>query len=218
MANGLLGRKIGMSQVFDQEGNLVPVTVLEMGPNKVIQVKTKDGKDGYDALKVGFGDIKLKKINRPQLGVFKSAGVEPRLAVREFRVEDGVADYSVGDELTVAMFMPGEKVDVTATSKGRGYQGVVKRHGFKGAKEASHGTHEYKRHPGSIGCSAYPGRVIKGKKLPGQMGNKKVTVRALTVVAVYPEQNLLLVKGSVPGPKNGLVKTTISAKQPTYLD
>jgi len=218
MARGLVGKKIGMTQVFDQKGMLVPVTVIEIEPNTVLQVKTSDGKDGYDAIKVAHGDVKASRVNRPEMGVFKKANVEPKKTVREFRVDaDFVADYSVGDELTVGMFAVGSKVDVTGTSKGRGYQGVVKRHGFKGAKEMTHGTHEYKRHPGSIGCSAYPAHVIKGKKLPGQMGNKRITTRALTVVAVYQEKNLLLVKGAIPGPKGALVETRVSTKQPDFL-
>ena len=212
MARGLLGKKIGMSQVFDQEGNLVPVTVLELGPNHVIQVKTSDGKDGYNAIKVGYGTRKIARVNKPELAVFKNAGVDPTEVIREFRVDaDVIADYNVGDELDVAIFQPGEKIDVTGVSKGRGYQGVVKRHGFKGAKEATHGTHEYKRHSGSIGMSADPARVIKGKKMPGQMGNDRVTVRGLTVVAVYADENILMVKGAVPGAKNGLVEARLSA-------
>ena len=212
MARGLLGKKIGMSQVFDQEGNLVPVTVLELGPNHVIQVKTSDGKDGYNAIKVGYGTRKIARVNKPERAVFKNAGVDPTEVIREFRVDaDVIADYNVGDELDVAIFQPGEKIDVTGVSKGRGYQGVVKRHGFMGAKEATHGTHEYKRHSGSIGMSADPARVIKGKKMPGQMGNDRVTVRGLTVVAVYADENILMVKGAVPGAKNGLVEARLSA-------
>ena len=214
MARGLLGKKIGMSQVFDQHGNMVPVTVLELGPNYVVQVKTADGKDGYNAIKVGFGTRKITKVSKPELAVFKNAGVDPTQVIREFRVDaDFIGDFNVGDELGVAMFQPGEKLDITGISKGRGYQGVMKRHGFKGAKESSHGTHEYKRHSGSIGMSADPARVIKGKKMPGQMGNDRVTVRGLTVVAVHPEENILMVKGAVPGAKNGIVEARVSAKQ-----
>lgn len=215
---GLLGKKLGMSQVFGRTGNLVPVTVLEVTPNQIVQVKRSDGKDGYNAVKVGFDDVKLSRVTRPMLGVFKSADVDPKRHIGEFRIADEfIGDYEVGQELDVTMFEPGVKVDVTGVSKGRGYQGVVKRHGFKGAKEKTHGTHEYKRHAGSIGCSAYPARVVKGKRMAGQMGNKKATVQALTVVAVFPDQNLMLVKGAVPGPKNGLVKVQVSRKQPEYL-
>lgn len=206
MAIGLLGKKLGMTQVFDLEGDLVPVTILEMGPNPIVQIKSADGSDGYNAIKVGFGATSFEKLNRPQGGVFNSAGLEPSRDLVEFRTDaDDLTDLTVGDVLDVTRFTPGEKVDITGTSKGRGYQGVVKRHGFKGAKEATHGTHEYKRHAGSIGCSAYPARVVKGKKMAGQMGNKRVTVRGLTVVAIHAEDNVLLIKGAVPGGKNGLV-------------
>ena len=206
MAIGLLGKKLGMTQVFDLEGDLVAVTILEMGPNPIVQIKNSEGADGYDAVKVGYEPTTFEKLNRPEGGVFLRANVEPCKELVEFRVDaDEVADLSVGDVLDVTRFSPGEKIDVTGTSKGRGYQGVVKRHGFKGAKEMTHGTHEYKRHSGSIGCSAYPARVIKGKKMAGQMGSERVTVRGLTVVAVHPEDNVLLVKGAVPGGKNGLI-------------
>jgi large subunit ribosomal protein L3 len=218
MARGLLGKKLGMSQVFDQEGNLVPVTVLELGPNHIIQVKTSDGKDGYNAIKVGYGSRKITKVNKPELAVFKNAGVDPTEVIREFRVDgEFIADYNVGDELGVAMFQPGEKLDVTGLSKGRGFQGVVKRHGFKGAKEMTHGTHEYKRHSGSIGMSADPARVIKGKRMPGQMGNDRVTVRGLTVVAIFVEENILMVKGAVPGAKNSIVEARVSSNQPEMI-
>lgn len=206
MAIGLLGKKLGMTQVFDLEGDLVPVTILEMGPNPIVQIKSSEGPDGYDAVKVGFGQSSFEKLNRPEGGVYLRAGVDPCAELAEFRIDDeDVSELKVGDVLDVSLFSVGEKIDVTGTSKGRGYQGVVKRHGFKGAKEATHGTHEYKRHSGSIGCSAYPARVIKGKKMAGQMGNTRTTVRGLTVVAVHAEDNVLLVKGAVPGGKNGLV-------------
>ena len=206
MAHGLLGKKVGMTQVFDQEGNQIPVTVLEMLPNTVIQVKTAEGRDGYNAIKVGFESVDPKRLSRPEAGVFHRAGTEASRHVREFRLSaDEVANYNTGDQLAVDIFSPGQIVDVTGTSKGRGFAGVMKRHGFKGAKESSHGTHEYKRHAGSIGCSAYPARVVKGKRMPGQMGDERVTVRGLKVVAIYPEDNLLLIKGAVPGAKNGLV-------------
>lgn len=218
MGVGLVGRKLGMSQVFDQEGNLIPVTVLHLGPNRVVQVKRSGGQDGYDAIKVGYTDCDPRKLNRPELGVFRNANLEPMRHLREFRVHgDEAQGFTVGDELKVTMFMAGENLDVTGTSKGKGFQGVVKRHGFKGAKEQSHGTHEYKRHGGSIGCSAYPGRVVKGKKMAGQMGNVRITTRALRIVAVIEADNLLLVKGAVPGPRNGLVIAKPSGKQPAYL-
>jgi large subunit ribosomal protein L3 len=214
MAYGLMGKKVGMTQVFDHEGQQVPVTIIEVSPNRVIQVKRSDGKDGYAALKLGFEDIALEKLNRPDRGVFHRAGVEPTRYVHEFRVasDDVVAEISPGEALDVTIFSAGEKVDVTGTSKGKGYQGVVKRHGFKGAKEASHGTHEHKRHAGSIGCSADPARVIKGKRMPGQMGGRQVTTRGLQVVAIYPNDNLLLIKGAVPGAKQSLVTISPSLK------
>jgi large subunit ribosomal protein L3 len=218
MAQGLLGKKLGMSQVFDQFGNLLPVTVLQVGPNKVIQVKRHDGKDGYSAIKVGFGDKKVSRINRPELGVFKHAGVDPVGTIREFRIDDSEIDsFEVGQTLSLEMFEPGSKVDVTGTTKGHGFQGVVKRHGFKGAKESTHGTQKYRRHAGSIGMSAYPARVIKGKKMAGQMGNDQFTCRALTVVAVYPDENIMMVKGAVPGAKQGFVQVAVSSKQPAFI-
>jgi len=213
MAHGLLGKKVGMTQVFDEEGNQVPVTVLEIGPNTVVQVKTAAGKDGYDAIKLGYDAVDPKRLSRPEAGVFHRAGTDALRHIREFRLSaEQVASYTAGDQLAVDTFSAGQKIDVTGTSKGRGFAGVVKRHGFKGAKEASHGTHEYKRHAGSIGCSAYPARVIKGKRMAGQMGSERVTVRGLKVVAVYPDENLMLVKGAIPGPKNGLVIARVSAK------
>ncbi|MGM0577066.1 MAG: 50S ribosomal protein L3 [Myxococcota bacterium] len=217
MARGLLGRKVGMTQVFDQDGNLVPVTVLELGPNRVVQVKRAEGKDGYDAVKLGFGEVRPEKLTRPEHGVFHRAGVEPTRKVREFRLSaEELEGFEVGQELTVDLFTPGQRVDVTGTTKGRGYQGVVKRHGFKGAKEHSHGTHEYKRHAGAIGMGADPARVIKGKQMAGRMGNDRVTVRGLTVVALHPEDNVLLVKGAVPGGKNGYVTVRASKKPAAF--
>jgi large subunit ribosomal protein L3 len=206
MTIGLLGKKLGMTQVFDLEGDLVAVTILELGPNAIVQIKSSDGADGYDAIKVGYGATSFEKLNRPEGGVFLRANVDPYRNLAEFRVDpDEVSDLKVGDSLNVTHFTPGDKIDVTGTSKGRGYQGVIKRHGFKGAKEMTHGTHEYKRHSGSIGCSAYPARVIKGKKMAGQMGNTRITVPGLTVVAIHANENVLLVKGAVPGAKNSLV-------------
>lgn len=214
MATGILGRKIGMTQVFDPEGNLIPVTVLQLGPNKVVQVKTADGKDGYDAIKVGFGEVKPSRVNRPDHGVFRKAGLDPLRWVREFRLDPGEASsYQVGQEIKVAdLFKPGQRIDVTGTSKGKGYQGVIKRHGFKGAKEFTHGTHEYRRHGGSVGSSAWPSRVQPGKRMAGHMGDEAVTVLGLTVMAVHAEDGVLLVKGAVPGAKNGVVSARASTK------
>lgn len=214
MARGLIGKKIGMSQVFDGFGNLVPVTVVEAGPNQVIQVKSGTGKDGYNAVKLGFGTKRLTRFTRPELGVFKKAGVEPVAHIHEFRLSaEELEGFEAGKTVGLELLGGVKRVDVTGTSKGKGFQGVIKRHHFKGAKESSHGTHEYKRHGGSIGCSAWPSRVIKGKRMAGQMGNVRVTVRALEVVGVFPEDNLLFIKGSVPGSKNGIVRIRPSAKQ-----
>ncbi len=206
MAFGMIGKKLGMTQVFDQLGNLVAATLVEVAPNAVVQVKSAAGKDGYDALKLAVGEAKPGRINKPELGVFKALNQEPKRYVREFRVSaETAAKYEVGSFVDSTIFFEGDKVDVVGTSKGRGFAGVVKRHGFKGAKEASHGTHEYKRHGGSIGCSAYPGRVIKGKRMAGQMGNVRVSTQGLHVLGVYPEENLLVIKGAIPGAKDGLV-------------
>jgi large subunit ribosomal protein L3 len=207
MARGIIGKKLGMTNIFGPRGNLIAVTLIQAGPNTVIQVKDKGGKDGYDAVKLGFGEKKLSRCTRPELGVFKAAGVEPTQVVQEFRLAEGeVAEYKAGQVLDAKIFREGQRVDVTGTSKGRGFAGVIKRHGFKGAKEATHGTHEYKRHGGSIGQSAYPGRVMKGKRMAGQLGNTRVTVRNLEVVGVFADDNLLLIKGAVPGPTNGIVR------------
>jgi large subunit ribosomal protein L3 len=213
MARALIGKKIGMTQVFDPEGNLVPVTVLQMGPNPVVQVKQASGRDGYDAIQIGFDPKKLKRANRPELGIFKAAGIDPVKHLQEIRLDSSqVGKHNVGDVLDLSLFTAGEKVDVTARSKGRGFQGVVKRHGFKGAKEATHGTHEYKRHSGSIGCSAYPGHVIKGKKMAGQMGDKIVTTRGLKIVSIYHDDNIVLIKGAIPGAIQSIVRMRATNK------
>lgn len=214
MARGLIGKKLGMTQVFDAYGNLVPVTLVEAGPNFVIQIKEEGGKDGYSAVKLGFGAKKISHVNRPELGVFKSAGIEPTAVVQEFRVTpEEMSYYTQGKTVGVAAFADVNRVDVTGTSKGKGYQGVIKRHHFKGAKESSHGTHEYKRHGGSIGSSAWPSRVIPGKRMAGQMGNARVTVRNLDVIGIFSEENLIIIRGSLPGPDDGIVRIRRSAKQ-----
>ncbi len=211
---GLLGRKVGMTQVFDVDGNRVPVTVVDVSGNVVVQKKTEDSKDGYNAIKLGFGDIKkLEKegtepkwrISQPRAGVFTKLGLDPKRHVKEVRVNpEDLEEYEVGQELTANTFFPGEFIDVTGTTKGRGFTGVMKRHNFRGTK-ASHGVHEFFRHGGSIGCSAYPARVIKGKKMPGQHGNVRVTVQNLVVQQVLEDDNAVLVRGSVPGPNGGIV-------------
>ena len=200
---GILGRKLGMTRLYNEYGRSIPVTVIEAGPCVVLQKKTK-AKEGYDAIQVGFLEKKASRLNKPEAGHFKRSGGRGFYHVREFRVQDPEA-YELGQEIRVEdVFNVGEKVDITGKAKGRGFQGVVKRHGFGGGK-ASHGS-GFQRAPGSIGCSAYPGRVIKGKKLPGRMGNNTVTQKNLTVVDIRGEENILLVEGAVPGAKNGLLK------------
>ncbi len=212
---GLIGRKVGMTQVFDDEGNRVPVTVVEVEKNVVIQKKSAHGKDGYSALKLGFGKVKkLEKegkepkwrLNKPRVGVFQQAGIEePRRHVREIRVpEEALDDYEVGQELGAELFDLGDWVDVTGTSKGRGFSGVMKRHNFAGFP-ATHGTHEYFRHGGSIGMSADPARVLAGMKMPGQYGNETVTIQNLQIAGTMEEDNAVLVKGGIPGSKGGIV-------------
>jgi large subunit ribosomal protein L3 len=196
---GLIGRKIGMTRVFDDEGAAVPVTVVEAGPCPVVQVRDPEV-DGYRAVQLGFGRKKETRSTRAELGHASSVGLDyaPRI-LREFRVVDD-AEFEPGQELTVELFAPGDRVKVVGTSKGRGFQGVVKRHGFAG-RPASHG-HPMSRNPGSLGPGTDPSRVIKGKKLPGQMGNTRTTVRNLEIVKVDPERNLLFVKGGLPGARN----------------
>jgi len=205
MAIGILGKKLGMTQIFDEFGNVVPVTVIKAGPCYVIQKKVEE-KEGYNAIQVGFDEIvKVKNVNKPMAGHFKKAGVPPLRFIREFRVEgDELGEFEVGKTYGVDIFEVGTYVDVTGTSIGKGFQGVVKRHGFSGAP-ASRGTHEYFRHGGSIGQNMTPGRTMKGKKMPGHMGAKRVTVQNLKVIEVKPELNVLVVKGAVPGPENGYV-------------
>jgi len=206
MARGVIGKKLGMTQLFDQDGNLVPVTVIEVAPNHVVQVKTKAGKDGYDAVKLAAGDVKVKNMSRPELGVFKAAGVPPQKTVMEFRLTaEQVAGMKPGDAIDGSIFTEGHLVNVVGTSKGRGFAGVMKRHGFKGAKEMTHGTHEYERHGGAIGANTYPGRVFRNKRMAGHMGSERVTVRNLKVVGVYAEERLVLLSGAVPGPNQGVV-------------
>lgn len=206
---GLLGKKVGMTQVF-RDGKMIPVTVIEAGPCVVVAKKTEE-KDGYNALVLGYMEAKEKSLNKPLLGVFKKAGLKPMRYIKEVRVtEEELNKYNVGDEVKVDIFAAGDKVDVTGYSKGRGFQGPVKRFGFRGFPD-SHGS-RYHRAGGSIGSSAFPARVFKGKTMPGHMGNEKVTVQTLTVVEVIPEENLILVKGAVPGARNGLLFIKDAAK------
>ena len=198
---GIIGRKVGMTQVFDEKGEIIPATLIEAGPCPIVQVKTLT-KDGYAAVQVAFGAKREKNLSKAVVGHFKKPGLGVRALLREFRVPDASA-YEAGQELKVDQFEVGKRVDVVATSIGRGFQGTTKRHGFTGGK-ATHGVTTH-RQPGSIGCSAYPSRVIKGKRLPGRMGGKQVTMKNLKVVAVDVEQSLLVVRGSIPGPVRGFV-------------
>lgn len=201
MINTILGRKIGMTQVWNDKDEVVPVTVIQAGPCAVSQVKTVES-DGYCAVQIGFGDIKEKNVNKPMKGHFAKAGVKPVRHLREVRVPEGEV-HTCGELVTVADFANAAKVDVTGRSKGKGFQGTIRRHNFN-AGPKTHGSHNYRAH-GSIGQCSTPSRVFKGVKMPGQMGNKRVTVRNLKVVRVDEEQNLILVCGAVPGNKNGLV-------------
>jgi large subunit ribosomal protein L3 len=208
MNGGLLGKKLGMTQIFDEEGRVVPVTVVEAGPCTVLQVKS-DETDGYNALQLGFADRPARNVKKPAAGHFaKSGGVAKRF-VRELRVDE-LGETAAGAELRADLFAAGELVDVEGRSIGRGFSGGMKRHGFQG-KGSSHGVHKTHRKVGSIGSSAYPSRVFPGKRGPGQFGNTRTTVRNLTVVKVMAEQNLILLRGAVPGPRGGylvLRKTT----------
>jgi large subunit ribosomal protein L3 len=206
---GVLGEKLGMTQVWDEANRVVPVTVVKAGPCVVTQVRTKD-RDGYEAVQIAFGEIDPRKVNKPLKGHFAKADVTPRRHLVEIRTGDA-AEYTLGQEITAEVFDSGVKVDVTGKSKGKGTAGVMKRHGFKGLS-ASHGTQRKHRSPGSIGGCATPGRVFKGLRMAGRMGNERVTTQNLTVHAVDAEQGLLLIKGPVPGPNGGLVLVRTAAK------
>ena len=208
MKKAILTTKVGMTQIFNEDGVLTPVTVLQAGPCVVTQVKTVEN-DGYAAVQVGYGDIREKLVNKPMKGHFAKAGVAPKRFVREFRLEDAES-YAVGQEIKADVFAAGYKIDATAKSKGKGYQGAIKRHGQSRGPMA-HGS-KYHRHAGSNGSATTPGRVFKGKKMPGHMGAVRVTVQNLEVVRVDAEQNLILVKGAVPGPKKSLVMIKESTK------
>jgi large subunit ribosomal protein L3 len=205
---GILGRKLGMTQIFAEDGTVIAVTVVEAGPVTVVQKKTNE-KEGYNAIQVGYTDLKEKHANKPKQGHFAKASVELKKYLKEFRVED-ISAFEIGQEIKADLFEAGEKVDVSGISKGKGFQGSIKRHG-QHRGPMTHGSH-YHRGPGSMGSSAYPGRVFKGKKLPGHMGNVKITVQNLDVVRVDAEKNILLVKGAVPGPKGGLLTIQKSVK------
>ena len=202
MVNKLIGKKLGMTRYFIDEGRSVPVTVLEVGPCVVVQKKAFN-KEGYNAIQVGYGPKKENRINRPTLGHFKNAGTGFFAHLREIRVEDAES-FELGQELKSDIFAAGDVVHLSGTGKGKGFSGVMKRWGFSGGRK-THGSRSH-RVPGSIGCSATPGRITKGKKMPGRMGNHRVTVKNIKVVDVRPEQNLILVKGAVPGSRNGLIE------------
>jgi len=206
---GVLGEKLGMTQVFDDEGRIVPVTVVQAGPCVVTRVRTPDA-DGYSAVQLGFGQIDPRKVNKPITGHFDKAGVTPRRHVVELRTDDA-ADYELGQEITVEVFEAGQRIDVTGRSKGKGTAGVMKRHGFKGLS-ASHGTQRKHRSPGSIGGCATPGRVFKGLRMAGRYGNTRTTVQNLTVHSIDADKGLLLIKGAVPGPNGGLILVRSAAK------
>ena len=199
---GLLGKKIGMTSVFSADGKNVPCTVIEVGPCVVTQLKTIEN-DGYEAVQVGFVDKKDKHTTKPEAGHFKKAGVTPKRHLAEFKGFE--TSYNLGDTITVDLFEGTEYVDVIGTSKGKGFQGVVKRHGFGGVGQTTHGQHNRLRAPGSIGACSYPARVFKGTRMAGQTGGDRVTVQNLQVLKVMPEHNLLLIKGSVPGSKGSIV-------------
>jgi large subunit ribosomal protein L3 len=216
MANektGLFGRKLGMTQIYNKDGAVQPVTVIEVAGNTVLRVKNDDSKDGYNAIQLGFDEKKPSLTNKPEAGHFEKSGVTPKKLVREIRLgADELAKFSVGQELTAKdIFTEGERVDVTGTSKGRGFTGVMKRYNFAGFIR-SHGTHEYFRHGGSIGTRLTPGHVIKGKKMPGQHGNKRAVLQNLVLVKIDTERNLLYVRGGVPGPNGGYVMVRRAVK------
>ena len=208
MKKGLIGKKIGMTQIFNEEGKVIPVTVIEAGPCVVSQVKTEET-DGYNSIQLGFGAIKESKVNKPERGHFTKANIAPARYLREFRV-DSIEDVKVGDELKADIFMAGDKIDIQGTSKGKGFQGVIKRHG-QHRGPMGHGS-MYHRRPGSMGSTSTPGRVFKGKKLPGHMGAETVTIQNLEVIKVDLDKNIILVKGSVPGNKGAILKIRNSVK------
>ena len=210
MQKGIIGKKLGMTQVFDEKGNVVPVTVIEAGPCVVTQKKTVET-DGYTAVQIGYGDIKVKNVTKPLQGHFKKSDVAPKRHLKEFRF-DSIDDINVGDIIKVDTFAAGDRVDVTGTSKGKGYAGSIKRWNFHRLKE-THGTGPVARHAGSNGACSSPSRVFKGKKLPGHLGAERVTVQNLDVVTVDAENDLIAIKGAIPGPKGGIVVIRDSVKK-----
>ena len=209
MKKGIIGKKIGMTQIFDESGKVIPVTVIEAGPCVVVQKKTAEN-DGYEAVQLGYGDVKVTRVNKPMKGHFDKADVACKKELKEFRLED-CASVNVGDILKADTFAVGDMVDVSGTSKGKGFQGTVKRHNNSRLKE-THGTGPVHRHAGSMGACSSPSRIFKGKGMPGQMGNEKVTVQNLEVVKIDAENNLIALKGAIPGPKGGIVSIVDSVK------
>lgn len=205
----ILGKKIGMTQIFTEDGTVIPVSVVEAGPLVVVQKKTEE-KDGYNAIQVGFADVKAIRVNKPNKGHFDKANVNYKKFLREIRV-DNIDDFQIGQEIKADIFVEGDMVDVTGTSKGKGTAGVVKRHGF-GRGRMSHGS-KFHRRPGGLSAGTYPGRVFKGHRMMGRMGNERVTVQNLQVVRVDADKNLLLIKGAIPGPKKGLVSIKATVKK-----
>ena len=208
MQKALIGKKIGMTQIFDEKGNVVPVTVVEAGPCTVVMKKTIEN-DGYEAVQLGFGDVKVQRVNKPMMGHFKKADVAPKKTLKEFKLE---GDLNVGDTIKADIFAAGDKVDVAGTSKGKGTAGAIKRWNFSRLKE-SHGTGPVARHAGSLGACSDPSRVFKGKKLAGHIGHERVTIQNLDVVKVDAENNLIAIKGAIPGPKKGIVMVVNSVKK-----
>lgn len=209
MKKGIIGKKIGMTQIFDESGKVIPVTVVEAGPCVVVQKKTIEN-DGYEAVQLGFGEVKIARVNKPMKGHFDKADVAVKKELKEFKLED-CASVNVGDILKADTFEVGDMVDVSGTSKGKGFQGTVKRHNNSRLKE-THGTGPVHRHAGSMGACSSPSRIYKGKGMPGQMGNEKVTVQNLEVVKIDAENNLIALKGAIPGPKGGIVSIVDSVK------
>ena len=208
MKKAIIGKKVGMTQIFDEAGKVVPVTVIEAGPCTVVQKKTEE-KEGYHSVQLGFSDVKERRLSKPERGHLEKAGVAPRKYLKEFRLEDA-GNMNVGDEIKADMFAEGDKIDVTGISRGKGFAGAVKRHGIA-IQKRSHGGGPVHRHAGSMGPGSTPARIMKGKKMPGHMGTDKVTVQNLDVVKVDPELNLIAVRGAVPGPRGGIVylKSTV---------
>lgn len=210
MQKGLIGKKIGMTQLFDESGKVIPVTVVEAGPCVVVQKKTTEN-DGYEAVQVGFGDVKVRRVNKPEAGHFKKADVAPKKVLKEFRLDD-ISALNVGDILKADVFAVGDRVDVVGTSKGKGTAGAIKRWNFSRLKE-SHGTGPVARHAGSLGACSDPSRVYKGKKLAGHLGAERVTIQNLDIVKVDAENNLIAIKGAIPGPKGGIVVLADTVKK-----